>query len=102
MGPKSAQNIAATQVGQSVIEQRPDGMLCYQRTGAIGAGMAADAHINDKASRAEAKADAALKMQANQHADPMTAALDGHGRKKALHCVARFAHGSTHGRHCEP
>lgn len=82
VGPASAQNIAATQVGQSVIEQRPDGMLAISAPGAIKAGMAADAHINDKASRAEAKADAALKMQANQHADPMTAALMGMGGGK--------------------
>lgn len=83
VGPASAQAIAGTQVGQSVVEQRPDGLLSISAPGAIKAGMAADAHINDKASRAEAKADAALRMQANQYADPMTAALMGMGPKKA-------------------
>lgn len=81
IGPASAQNIAATQVGQSVVEQRPDGLLAISAPGAIKAGMAADAHINNKASRAEAKADAALKMQANQYADPVAAALMGMGTK---------------------
>lgn len=83
VGPASAQAIAGTQVGQSVVEQRPDGLLSISAPGAIKAGMAADAHINDKASRAEAKADAALRMQANQYADPVTAALMGMGPKKA-------------------
>jgi hypothetical protein len=82
VGPASAQAIAGTQVGQSVVEQRPDGYLAISAPGAIKAGMAADAHINDKASRAEAKADAALKMQANQYADPMTSALMSMGGKE--------------------
>lgn len=84
IGPASAQNIAATQVGQNVVEQRPDGMLAINAPAAIKAGMSADAHINDKASRAEAKADATATMlasltraQANPHADATSAALAG-------------------------
>lgn len=92
VGPASAQAIAGTQVGQSVVEQRPDGYLAISAPGAIKAGMAADAHINDKASRAEAKANAALaaidqgtmslaagkgalRAQAPQYADANTAKL---------------------------
>lgn len=81
IGPASAQNIASTQVGQNVVEQRPDGMLAINGPAAIKAGMSADAHINDKATAANQKADAALAMltraQANPHADATSAALAG-------------------------
>lgn len=70
IGPASAQDIASTQVGQNVIEQRPDGMLAINGPAAIKAGMSADAHINDKASRAEAKSDAALRSLASLTAAP--------------------------------
>lgn len=70
IGPASAQNIASTQVGQNVVEQRPDGMLAINGPAAIKAGMAADSHINDKASRAEAKSDAALRFLASLTAAP--------------------------------
>lgn len=78
-GPASAQAIAGTQVGQSVVEQRPDGLLSISAPGAIKAGMAADAHINDKATAANQKADAIIAMlthaNANPHADATSAAL---------------------------
>lgn len=70
IGPASAQNIASTQVGQNVVEQRPDGMLAINGPAAIKAGMAADSHINDKASRAEAKSDSALRFLASLTAAP--------------------------------
>ena len=90
VGPASAQALASTQLGKSVVEQRPDGLLAINGPAALKAGMAADSHINDKASRAEAKANAALAalgtvtdgdrkaaitMQAPQYADSTTASL---------------------------
>lgn len=78
VGPASAQALAGTELGKHVVEQRPDGLLAINGPAALKAGMAADSHINDKASRAESKANAALAaltMQAPQYADSTAASL---------------------------
>jgi len=69
VGPASAQAIASTPIGSTVVGQGPTGKLAIEPTKALKTGMAADAYLNDKTNAIGSEL-ASLKMLLGSLAAP--------------------------------